>query len=216
MWEVAEKGFTRAVKEGATVNNCTYINFLSIWLPIGLFQFSYPFQFQNILFACNVLSTVFYKLIRRQCPYCKEHFLCQQWRVQTAYLFQASDSSQRWFLTAFQERSIFWPTSQPGLASKAACASPGSATSKTTLGHCRRWGDTGHRSGGAGGVTGGDTASVQAAARGGRNEIWDVVELLVLQWDSYKGQGRRNRNIRCPLRSGGGRMVTLQMRAVGI
>lgn len=124
----------------------------SIWFPIGLFLSNYPFKFQNISFACNVLSTAFYKLIRRQCPYCKEHFLCHQWRAETTYLFQASDPSQRWSLSAFQERSIFWPTSQPGLASKAACAPPGSATSKTTLGHCRRWGDTGDQSGGAGGV----------------------------------------------------------------
>lgn len=187
----------------------------SIWFPIGLFLSSYPFQFQNISFACNVLSTAFYKLIR-QYPYCKEHFLCHQWRAETTYLFQASDSSQRWSLSAFQERSIFWPTSQPGLASKAACAPPGSATSKTTLGHCSRWGDTGDQSGGAGSVLKGDTASMQAVTRGGGDEIWDVVELLFLQWDSYKGQGRCNRNICCPLRSGGGWMVMLEMRAVSI
>lgn len=43
----------------------------------------------------------------------------------------------------FQAGSIFWPTGQAGMASRAACAPPGSAASKTTLGHCRRWGDTG-------------------------------------------------------------------------
>lgn len=100
----------------------------------------------------------------------------------------------------FQAGSIFWLTSQPGMASKAACASPGSATSKTKPGYCRRCRDTGGQrwSDGAGGILR-DTFS---AVRGGGSKMRDVVELLVLEWDGCTGQGRHNRNICCALRSG--------------
>jgi len=109
-----------------------------------------------------------------------------------------SGSSQRWPLNAFQPVSLGWPTKQHVLLL--------AQQQVKQVGYCRRWGDAGDQSwgGGAGGILGGQTASVQAAVTGGGSKIRDVIELLILQWDNCKGQGRRNFGICCALRSGWG------------
>lgn len=81
----------------------------------------------------------------------------------------------------FQAGSIFWPTGQTGMSSRAACARPGSAASKTIRDTEEGGGTQEDRDGlWCPSILRGETVNMQSAGRGAGSDIRNTGKLLVL------------------------------------